>query len=125
VVFNQSHVELAVLLGEGVVVAAQVHGAVGVGVDNTVVVVFLGPFEDQTAGHDGHLLAIEDGDFVEGTGLDLIAAVLGEEDGNGAVAEHLDELVVARGLESGVGAAPRVGVQAEEVGARKILVALV
>jgi hypothetical protein len=125
VVLDQSHVELAVLLGQSVVVAAQVHGAVGVGVDDAVVVVFLGPLEDQAAGHDGHFLAVEDGDFVEGTGLDFVAAVLGEEDGDGAVAEHLDELVVAGGLESGVGAAPGVGVQAEEVGAREILVAFV
>jgi hypothetical protein len=115
VVLDQRHIELAVLLGESVVIAAQVHGAVGEGVDDAVVVVFLGPLEDQAAGHDGHLLAVENGDFVEGTRLDLVAAVLGEEDGDGAVAEHLDEFVVAAGLEGGVGSAPGVRVEAEEV----------
>lgn len=125
VVLDQCHVELAVLIRQSVVVAAQVYSAVGVGVDDAVVIVFLGPLKDQTAGHDSHLLAVEDGHFVEGPRLDLVAAVLGEEDGDGAVAEHFNELVIARGLESGFGAAPRVRVQAEEVGARKILVALV
>jgi hypothetical protein len=124
VVFNQRHVQAAVLLGQGVVVAAQVHGAVGVGVDDAVVVVFLRPLEDQAAGHDGHLLAVQRGDLVESARLDFVAAVLGEEDGDGAIAEHLDERVVAGCFEGRFAAAPRVGVQAQEVGARHVFAAV-
>ena len=123
-VFDQGHVQAAILVGEGVVVAAQVHGAVGVGVDDAVVVVFLRPLKDQAAGHDGHFFAVEGWDFVEGARLHFVAAVLGEEDGDRAVAEHLDELVVAGGLEGRVAAAPRVRVQAQEVGARHVLAAV-
>jgi hypothetical protein len=101
VVLDQSHVQVGVFLGQSVVVAAQEHGAVSVGVDDAVVVGFLRPFEDQAAGHDGHLLAVEDRDFVEGARLNFVAAVFGEEDGDGGVGKHLDERVVAGCLESG------------------------
>ena len=124
VVLDQRHVQAAVLLGQGVVVAAQVHGAVAVGVDDAVVVGLLGPLEDQAAGHDGHLLAVKGGDFVESARLHFVAAVLGEEDGDGAVAEHLDELVVAGRFEGRLAAAPRVRVQAQEVGARHVFAAV-
>lgn len=125
VVLDQGDVQLAVLLGERVIVATEVHAAVAVVVHDAVVIVLLRPLEYQAAGHDGHFLAVQHGDFVEGARLHFVAAVLGEEDGDGAVAEHLDQLVIAGGLEGGFRAAPGVGVQAEEVGARHVLAVVV
>jgi len=54
------------------------------------------------------LFAIEGLDFREGAREDLVAAVLGEKDGDSGVAELSDELVVAGAGEGGLGAAPGV-----------------
>lgn len=119
---DAGHVELGVLRHEVVVVDEEGGGAVVVELDETVVVCLLGPFVDETAGEGlGHFRAVEGFHFGEDAGLDFVAAVLGEEDGDGGVGEVLGEDVEAA---LGVGglAAPRVGVEAEEVRAGVLVV---
>jgi hypothetical protein len=112
---DAGHVELGVLGHEVVVVDEEGGGAVVVELDETVVVFLLGPFVDETAREGlGHFWAVEGLYFGEDAGLDCVAAVLGEEDGDGGVAEVLGKDVVAALGVGGV-AAPRVGVEAEEV----------
>lgn len=111
------HVQLAELLLQ-VVEVDQGRDLVTVDLDQTVVVVLLGVLIHQTTGEGlGHLLAVQGLHLSEETGVNLVAAVLGEEDGNGSVGEVLGQDVVAAGLVGSV-TAPRVGVEAEEVNAR-------
>ena len=80
------HVELAELVLEVGVVDEHSDGVAVVGADQTILVVLLGPLIDKTTGESlGHLLAVESLDLGKDTGLDLVAAVLGEEDGDGGV----------------------------------------
>lgn len=112
---DAAHVELLVLGHEVVVVDEECDGAVVVDLDETVVVLLLGVFVNETAGEGlGHFLAVEGLHFGEVAGLDFVAAVLGEEDGDRGVGEVLGEDIVAA-LSVGRVAAPRVGVEAEEV----------
>lgn len=94
------------------------EGGDGVGVvdlDETVVVVLLGPLVDETTGEGlGHLDAVDGLHLGEGTGLDLVAAVLGEEDGDGGIGEVFSQDIISAGLVRGV-AAPGVRVETEEV----------
>lgn len=78
-------VEGVVFCFEVVVVDEQFSAAVGIGLDEAVIVAVLGPLVDETAGHYGHFGAVKGGNFVEDAGQDLVAAVLGEEDGDGGL----------------------------------------
>jgi hypothetical protein len=77
---------------------------------------YLAVLVDEAATKGRHLGAVQGRYFVEDTRHHFIAAILGEEDRDGAVLEHVDERVVAGRLEGRVPAAPGVRVQAEEVG---------
>jgi hypothetical protein len=55
-------------------------------------------------------LAVKDRDVSESAGLDKVASVLREEDGNAGVAEEINELAVARLFESAI-AAPIISYQ--------------
>lgn len=112
---DAAHVELAVLRHEVIIVDEERDGAVVIDLNETVVVLLLGVFVDETAGEGlGHLLTVKGLHFAEVAGLDFVAAVLGEEDGDRGVGKVLGEDIVAT-LGVGRVAAPRVGVEAEEV----------
>jgi len=61
---------------------------------------------DQTSRHDCHLGAVQRLDFLKDTGTGIIAAVLGEEDWNRGVGEHLDQNIVLGCLETRFRATP-------------------
>jgi len=61
---------------------------------------------DQTSRHDCHLGAVQCLDLLEDTGTGIIAAVLGEEDWNRGVGEHLDQDIVLGCLETRFRATP-------------------
>lgn len=69
-----------------------------------------------------HFLAVESLNLGEDTGLDLVAAILGEENRHGRVGEVVSQDVVATRLVRSL-ATPGVGVQTEEVslGASRVL----
>lgn len=119
---DAGHVELGVLRHEVVVVDEEGGGAVVVELDETVVVGLLGPFVDEAAGEGlGHFRAVDGLHFGEVAGLDVVTAVLGEEDGDRGVGEVLGEDVEAALGVGGV-AAPRVGIESEEVRAGILVV---
>jgi hypothetical protein len=103
-------IELAVLCSKEAVVFAEVDLISAGNVDKTVVVLALRVLVDQTTRHDTHLLAVKDRDVSESAGLDKVASVLREEDGNAGVAEEINELAVARLFESAI-AAPIISYQ--------------
>lgn len=112
------HVDLVELLLEVVVVDQGLDGVAVLGIDETVVVVLLGPDVHKTTRESlGHLLAVQSLDLGESTRSDIVAAILGEEDREGSVGEVLSQDIVATGFVSGI-TAPRVGVQTEEVKSR-------
>jgi hypothetical protein len=84
----------------------------------TVVVRLLEVHVDDTARENrAHLIPVQGSGLLEGAvggATDLVAAVLGEEDGNRVVLEEFDLLVIARRLD-GLVAAPLVDVVAPEV----------
>lgn len=63
--------------------------------DKSVLIRLLGVLVDQTAGKHGHLVAVQNRDVGESTGLDVVATVLGEEDGDVGVGEFRGERAVA------------------------------
>jgi hypothetical protein len=68
------------------------------------------------------LCSVERLNFIEGTSnaCGLVASVLREEDGNAAVLEHSNKLVITSGRVGRVSATPRVGIETKELGARLI-----
>jgi len=117
------HVELAELILQVGVVDQEADTAVLVLLNQTVLVVLLGPLVDETTGESlSHLLAVESLNLGEDTGLDLVAAILGEENRHGRVGEVVRQDVVATRLVRSL-ATPGVGVQTEEVslGASRVL----
>ena len=90
----------------------------------TVIVVLLEVHVDDTTGPDvGHLGTVQGLDLGELAGLDGVAAVLGEENGNVVVLELLGADVEAGLLEAGV-TAPRVDVVTPEVDALVLVLAV-
>lgn len=67
--------------------------------DKSVLIGLLGVLVDQTAGKHGHLVAVQNRDVGESPGLDVVAAVLREEDRDVRVGELFSESTVARLLE--------------------------
>lgn len=111
---NVGEIELGVLCLEGVEISSQGGGAFLGKVHETVVVGLLGVLVDDTAREALHLRAVNGANLGEDTGGGGVAAELGEEDGNVAGLEDVDELVVA-GLLEAAGAAPGVAVKSEHV----------
>lgn len=62
---DEGDVDFVELVHESFVVGEEGEGAIVVLVDDAVVGGFLCPFVDETSGEDGHLGAVEDGDFVK------------------------------------------------------------
>lgn len=121
---EQCLIQLAVLLHQRVVVAEQLRRPVRVDLHQAVVVLLLGPFVDQAAAENRHLRSVERPNFLECAGLDVVAAVLGEEDGHGRVGEELRKVVVPAGLEARV-SAPRVRINGKEIGPADVVVVAV
>lgn len=95
-------------------------------VDETVVVGLHSVLVDNAAREGAnHVRTVHGVDLAPGTGLDLVATVLAKEDRHGGVLETGNELVVARGLEGGVRAAPAVGVKGEEISAGHVILVVV
>lgn len=116
--FNAVHVQLAELTLQVLVVDHEGDAAVLVDLDKTILVVLLGPLVDKTTREGlSHFLAVQSLNFSENTGLDLVAAILREENGHGGVGEVLGEDIVTAGLVGGF-STPRVRVQTKEVGLR-------
>lgn len=110
-------VELVDLLLEVVEVDESGESVGVVDLDHAVVVILLGPLVNETTGEGlSHLDTVDGLHLSEGTGLDFVAAVLGEEHGDSSVGEVLGQDVVAAGLEVRV-TAPGVRVETEEVSA--------
>lgn len=63
--------------------------------DKSVLIGLLRVLVDQTAGKHGHLVAVQNRDVGESTRLDVVATVLGEEDGDVRVGEFRGERAVA------------------------------
>lgn len=63
--------------------------------DKSVLIRLLSVLVDQTAGKHGHLVAVQNRDVGESPGLDVVAAVLGEEDRDVRVGEFLSQRAVA------------------------------
>lgn len=120
-------VDLEKLVLEAVVVAEEL-GRVTLEVNETIVLVLLGVLVDEATGEDGaHVVAVESNSLVPPAGLaqGLVAAVLGEEDGDGAGLELVGELIVGRGLVSGIDTTPAVRVETVDVAtAQVVLLAL-
>lgn len=72
--------------------------------DESVLVRLLRVLVHQTAGEDGHLVAVKNRHVGERPGLDVVATVLREEDRDVCVGELLNERTVAGLLEGGVSA---------------------
>lgn len=121
---DERDVEFVVLGLQSIEVLEEVRRAVGVNVEEAEVGCFLRPFVDETARQNRHLRAVEDGDFVEVARGGFVAAVLREEDGNCRVAEPFHEDVVAGDGEARLSAAPGIGVETKEVGARHVFAAV-
>lgn len=86
-------------------------------IENTVVVLLLEVHVDDTTGPDvSHLVTIESLNFSELAGLDSVATVFSEEDGDRVVTELIGTGLVARLLVVGV-TAPGVDVVTPEVDA--------
>ena len=102
-------------LGGQVLEVLQGRDGVTGGGNQTVLVGGLEVHVDNTTGPDVvHLVTEEDGDISEGTGAGVVAAVLGEESGDGVVGKLLSAGLVTRALVAGV-TAPLVDVVTEEV----------
>ena len=115
---DAADVELVELLLQVVEVDQGGDATVIVNLDQAVLVLFLGPLVNQTAGEClGHFLAIQSLHLGKDTRLHLVAAILGEEDRQSSVGEVLGQNIEPAGLVRGI-TAPGVGVQPEEVGAR-------
>lgn len=113
---DAAHVQLAELLLEVVVIDQGGDSTVVIDLDEAILILLESPLVNQATGEGlGHLFAVQGLDFGEDTGLDFVAAVLGEENGEGGVGEVLGQDVVAAGLVGGI-TTPGVGVEAEEVG---------
>lgn len=109
-------VELGELSLEVIVVDLELCGAIRVQDNEAEVVLLLGVLVDDTAAEVGvHLGAVERGGLVEDSGTDLAAAVLGHEDWDAAILEHVHEFVVT-GLVEGGWATPGVTVESEDIG---------
>lgn len=119
-------VEFVKLLLKGVIVAAEGDGAVVVDDCDAVVGFLLAVLVDEAAAQRSHVIAVEGCHLVEDTRHDLVATVLGEENGDTTVLEHIDKLVVSCALEGGITTAPGVRVEAKDVrfGAIAVIVAL-
>jgi hypothetical protein len=63
--------------------------------DESVLVRLLRVFVHQTAGEDGHLVAVQNRHVGESPRLDIVATVLREEDRNVCVGEFFNERTVA------------------------------
>lgn len=74
--FDESDVELVVLLLEVVEVLPKAYGTVAVEHDETVVGLLLAVLVYETTAQGGHVLGVEGLDLGEDTGLDLVATIL-------------------------------------------------
>lgn len=90
-------------VGEGgnerVILAHDVCGVI-IELDETILVGLFGEFVDETTSEDtSHVLGVKSADLLPDTGTNLVATILGEEDGERVGFVVLDELVVAGSLE--------------------------
>jgi hypothetical protein len=97
-------IELAVLCSQETVVFTEVNLVSAGNVDKAIVVLALRILVDQATGHDTHLLTVENRDIGESTGLDIVASIFREENGDTGVTKEINQLVVARLLEGAIAA---------------------
>lgn len=110
-------VDLVVLALQVVVVLQEGRVTVLADLNHSVVGWLLRVFVHQSAGPGvDHTVAVESGDFAEGTRLDGVATELGEEERDRCIGEGVDQALVAGRLPGRV-TAPLVAVETVEVGA--------
>jgi hypothetical protein len=83
-------IELAVLCSQETVVFTEVNLVSAGNVDKAIVVLALRILVYQATGHDTHLLTVENRDIGESTGLDIIASIFREENGDTGVAKEIN-----------------------------------
>ena len=120
-VLDRGEVELGILLLEREKIGQQGRRAVSLNLDEAVLVLLLAVLINKATREDiPHLIAVNGANLLEDAGLDVVAAELGEEDGNRGALEAVDQVVVAGLMESAL-SAPAVAVEGEEVGPAQIV----